>query len=1130
MNLTTEQRLAIDTSAKNLLVSASAGSGKTFVLVQRILKLIIDEQTPIDQFLIVTFTNAAAAEMRHRIAKALASSLAEYPDKRAFIATQIQRLHRSHISTLHAFCKTVLCDNYYHIGLDPNCRVGTQQGLEITFKRALDDVLEQHYNQNTAGFNMLLSYFSGHRGDDKLREQLRQIYMFSRAHPYPEQWLDQCIINPNTPEQINPLITAVIQTALNELTQCQQQLQFALELCEGAGGPSDYRPTIESDLAQLSAIDQQANQTTFDALASQLKALNFATLARIKKINKADVDPQIQLIVKEIRSDVKTTISKLVDAYFRLSLSQQLSDMAMMSQPLHSLIALVKALAVHYSNLKLADNLLDFNDLEQYAIAALNIEEVADYYRAKFSYVFVDEYQDSNRVQEEIVRLLKRHNNLFLVGDVKQSIYKFRMAEPQLFIEKQQRYRQDANSLRVDLNNNFRTHPDILDGINTVFNSLLQSGFGDINYRSDGQLSSLRSDFAGLAKPIITIGCRTDEPNALSKDQFESQLVVQRIKAITKQTFYDTASGQTRYYKLSDIVVLMRSVKGHATRLRDDLAKYAIPVVIDEEDNYFELLEVATLINCLRIIDNIRQDVPLLSVLRSFIGGFNDAELAMVRSDIKESYYEALTHYAVTGENATLKQKINDFLMRIANYRAHTDMPMSAYIWWLLTETGYYYYVLGLEDGTKRVQHLKMLAERAEQFEADGQTGIHHFVDYLDLLSRAKINYGGKASAAAVTDAITVMSIHKSKGLEFPVVILAGSERRFNLSDLKGAVVLHQELGLVSKWIDPGRYVYRDTLSYAHLKRVLKAELLQEEARILYVALTRPVYHLEVIGIVKNIDKQLLKWQLPISGSGLLRASSALDWLMPIISQAQVHGENSWQIEQIDELDLTLARAQIDEHKQHAILRNFERVGNISIEPFDGHHSDMPAKISVTALKQMDSTSQFIMPKTELLDRFSDDDQALLKGNIYHMIFEHINCDDQYATQVLKRLTNRGLIDDAAIQLIDPSAIQNYLDSALYRRICKAEHRWHEHPFVYQLTLPSGDQTLVQGVIDLLILEDNQLTVIDFKSDHVKRLDELVKRYHRQLGLYAQAVSALLNLPIKQKIIYSIALSCACEV
>lgn len=1130
MNLTTEQRLVIDTGAKNLLVSASAGSGKTFVLVQRILKLIIDDQTPIDQFLIVTFTNAAAAEMRHRIAKALTAALTEHPDKRAFIAMQIQRLHRSHISTLHAFCKTVLRDNYYHIGLDPNCRVGTQQGLEITFRRALDDVLEHHYTERTADFEVLLSYFSGHRGDAKLRDYLSQIYTFSRAHPYPQQWLEQCTIDPNAPEQINPLIAAVINTAVSEMKQCQQQLQFALELCESAGGPSDYRPTIESDLAQLATIDTSADQINFDALAKRLKALNFANLARIKKANKADVDPQLQLIVKEIRNDVKTSINKLIDAYFRMNLAQQLNDMAMMIQPLRSLITLVKQLAAHYSDLKLADNLLDFNDLEQYAIAALNIEEVADYYRHKFSYVFVDEYQDSNRVQEEIVRLLRRRDNLFLVGDVKQSIYKFRMAEPQLFIEKQQLYRQDDNSLRIDLNNNFRTHPDILNGVNTLFNQLLQPDFGDINYRSDGQLSSLRSDFDGVAKPLITIGCRSDERTALSKGQFESQLIAQRIKAITSQTFYDTTVAQTRHYKLSDIVVLMRSVKGHATRLRDDLAKQAIPVIIDEEDNYFELLEVVTLINCLRIIDNIRQDVPLLSVLRSFIGGFNDIELAMVKSAVKQSYYEAFVSYAQMGEDAALKQKINDFLTRIAHYRAQTHMPMSAYIWWLLTETGYYYYVLGLEDGTKRVQHLKMLAERAEQFEADGQTGIHHFVDYLDLLSRAKINYGDKASGASSTDAITVMSIHKSKGLEFPVVILAGSERRFNLSDLKGTVVLHQQLGLVSKWLDPARYIYRDTLSYAHLKRVLKAELLQEEARILYVALTRPVYRLEVIGIVKNIDKQLLKWQLPISGASLLSASSPLDWLMPIISQAQADGELTWRTEQINESDLTQAQAQISEQRQQTVLNTFDRVGDMSIEPFNGHHSDVPAKVSVTAIKQMDSTSQLAMPKTELQDRFSDDEQALVKGNLYHLIFEHIRSDDKRATKVLTRLTARGLIDEPAMQLIDLSAIQNYLDSALFKRICQAKQRWHEQPFVYQLTLASGEQTLVQGVIDLLILEDGQLTVIDFKSDRVKHLDELVQRYQRQLDLYAQAVSALLNLPIKQKIIYSIALGSACEV
>ncbi len=1097
MALTKAQETAIYSRAENLLVSASAGSGKTFVLVKRIIAMLVDNQIAIDDLLIVTFTNAAAAEMREKIAAALFDALKEHTEKKQFIARQIQHLHLAQISTLHAFCKNVLKEHFFQIELDPNFKIGLTEQLENIKNESLDALFEEKYQKEDADFIALLEYYATASSDKKLRDLIFKIYDFAMASPEPEQWLDNAALQYANVDDKHWLLEAIDKHKNMVITKAISDCKRLMEMADADDILRAYTVTFEADIAMLKA-NLSATRPSFD----------FARLKAIKKADKEYVDEDLQAIIKSKREQVKKDVGALADFYQR-PLAEQIEDLNELSVILVKLTNLVKEFMSVYTEQKRVENLVDFNDLEQLAIECLSIPAVADEYRERFQYIFVDEYQDSNGVQEKIINLIKRENNLFFVGDVKQSIYGFRMASPVLFLEKFNSYPTEDNANRIDLNANFRTHPDILEAINHIFNFLMTKEFGGVDYRKDAQLSTLRTDFKGKAKAMMSCAVAGEYAE---KEEVSFALLAERIQALLKTPFYCVEEDVERCYDFDDIVILLRSSSRVAPAMAKALAGYGIAASVDAEDNYFELVEVMTFINLLRIIDNPLEDIALLSVLRSFIGGFSDEDLARLSLERlpEEYYFETIERLLAEGSQ---DEKLLDFSEKLSYLRSQRYLPISEFITLALDYTSYYNYVLGLEAGKQRARHLELLAEKANDFERSGMAGLHHFVDYLARLENLKIAFGGRANASA-HKTVKIMTIHKSKGLEFNAVLLANSDKSFNFQDVKGDVYLHDTRGIVSKWREPARYLKRSTLATLYLKEALRRETIEEEMRLLYVAMTRAKYHLEVLAYVKDREKAEQEWQIPLSTAGLVSSKTYLDWIMPILS----HDSSGWQIQFYEENNLSL------EQESSAVenkLRLDDLLQDIEAEEFEfynGLKELSPAKVSVSELKQKGSYQQRL---STLNNSFVEKDASLHKGNVYHKIMEKLSFKENSLADVLKSAEKYVSADD--LKLIDISKIEVFLNSDLYKRIQNADKIFREQPFVFHKDI-GGNKALVQGIIDLLIIENDELVIIDYKSDYVKSLNVLKERYHQQLELYAEAASAALGKKVKEKLIYSIVL------
>ncbi len=1183
MSWTPEQVEAIQLRDKNILVSASAGSGKTAVLVERILSLIAEGFVPLSQFLIVTFTNAAAQEMRDRISKRLMVLKRENPHTRAFVNEQLQKVQQAHISTLHSFCKDVIAKHFYILDIDPNFRIGSQQLLALKQQEALDAVLERHYASNATGFISLMGIYSSHRGDDAIKQLLLNLYQFSRAHPYPDLWLNQCVASytvqgENTIQTFeqSPLAMAMKAKVGQQIAALTEQLNSAIAMCQHPEGPEAYEQSLKEDLIAFEAAQNLKNFDSWSAFEKAIAAIQFERLKSIKKADKERVDLARSETIKEMRTQVKKQFDALKKKYFSQPIGDALIEIGQMAPHLERLVALVKEFAADYWALKHAEQLVDFNDLEQLCIQALNHQEIAKVYQEQFRYVFVDEYQDTNRVQEEIVSLIRRPQNLFQVGDVKQSIYRFRMAEPELFLERFHRYPHDENAKRIDLNRNFRTHPHILEGVNHIFERLLTDSFGGLNYRDQGRLIAGREDFVGEARPQINLvmmdhahnvasdqesdqesnqetdwetdqeqndnhdeeGMAYDDADALEApvrltEDPEAQALYQRLLQILNMEFYDSHNKVTRRFQLGDVVVLMRSIKGRAQQIRDYMATKGIPVTIDEEDSYFDIVEVATVLNCLRILDNQHQDLPLLGVMRSPIGNFSDIELAQIRQWHDLSFHQAVEAViaeddtSLSDEQAVLKLKVQAFQDQLDSLRLLSHLPASVFLWQVLSKTGYWYFVSGLEEGHYRRQHLEVLMEKARQFELEQQSGLHHFVEYLNQMQKSRVSYGGKANDKTNVQALRVMSIHKSKGLEFPVVFIAGAAKRFNLQDVKARLVMHQRYGLGTKWIDPDSRLSKDTLPIAHLKGVLTEEAVMEEVRILYVALTRAVHRLEVFAAVKSHNSQSKRWERESNPFYLSQQRSYLDWIMTALVADQFDcgiGDtltlNGWQIHHVN-LNPAVNQLTAEAIEGKTLKDAFDEAVGLSWKALQKPMDAMPAKLSVTELKQQGQTLVYIPRISALSDDFEPLQDAIQRGNAYHAFAEHMPLDCTPTDEVLRQLAANGKLPEEQQQYLDIKHLIALRESHWYMRILNAKRIWREHPFVWRKSIDDAESTLIQGVVDMLFLESDGLVLIDYKSDRLFSADAFRKRYTRQLSLYTEAIETLLKIPVKETVIYA---------
>ena len=941
---TTEQQQVIDLRNRNILVSAAAGSGKTAVLVERIVKIITDKNHPvdIDHLLIVTFTNAAAAEMRERIGNAIEKALDEQPGDEHLLR-QLTLIHNAQITTIDSFCLYVVRNHFHEIDLEPNFRIGDEGELKLLREDVLGKVLEQNYEEPSEAFSDFVEGYASGRTDAALNEMILQLYEFSRSYPWPEKWLDSFvgIYRIENREELDRAewLAPLTQNIRFVLKDCEQLLKQALAVTQQDDGPDMYEKAVRSDLEKYESLSKL---TSFCELSVALSDIKYDRLASSRGF---EGDPDKLELVKSLREQAKDVVKKLCKQYFFCSPEMMIEQLERTEPMLEEVVRLTKQFADEFAAAKRRKNLVDFHDVEHFALQILVDEETekakktAEEFRDTFEEIMIDEYQDSNEVQETLLRSISREergeNNIFMVGDVKQSIYRFRLARPELFMKKYDSYSlEESTTQRIDLHKNFRSREEVLTCTNDIFYKIMARSLGNVEYDAEAAL------YPGASYPVsadfipeILLADSNDElledTELTDKKTLEAKIVAEEIKHLMKtQPVTDKEAGTLRAARYSDIVILLRSLSGWADSLVEVLNENGIPAHTVSSTGYFSTVEVQTVLSMLRLLDNPRQDIPMAAVLRSPMAGLTDEELAVLRlEDGSVPFHEAVLELAEglyeedgqkeisdseadseadqkQGRNAdgkkeddietTAHRKLLKFYKKYRQLRQLVpDTPIHELIEIILRETGYGHYVAAMPAGSRRTANLNMLLEKAAAYEKTSYKGLFHFVRYIDELQKYDVDFGEADMVGENEDVVRIMSIHKSKGLEFPIVIVSGMGKNFNKQDTRSKMVLHPELGIGLDYMDGKKRIKSPTIAKKAIAKQIELENLGEELRVLYVALTRAKEKLILTGTLKDAAEKVEFYRQqanlskaadrPLSYLTREGASGYLDWILPAV-------------------------------------------------------------------------------------------------------------------------------------------------------------------------------------------------------------------------------------------------------
>ncbi|WP_017754538.1 helicase-exonuclease AddAB subunit AddA [Calidifontibacillus oryziterrae] len=1224
---TDDQWRAIVTTGNNILVAAAAGSGKTAVLVERIIKKVTSLTDPIDvdRLLVVTFTNAAAAEMRKRIGEALEKEIAKHPSS-LHLRRQLTLLNRAAISTLHSFCLSVLRKYYYHIDLDPSFRIADETEAELLMDEVMEELLDEQFGlEDNERFYDLVDRYSDDRSDTELQFLIRKLYDFSRSHPWPNHWLDQ-LVNVYNVDATTPIDDILWLIDLREdirlqLSGCQEVLNRALHLTKEPGGPSPYADTIEKDLNDINRL-LHVNATSWVKLHEEMQSDMFG---KLKACRGDEYDKVLQDKVKKLREQAKKQVTNMKEELFSRKPESYLQDIQEMKPIIETLVALVKDFGRRYQEVKNEKGLVDFADLEHFCLQILmnptsNIDEVissdvALSYQELFVEVLVDEYQDTNLVQETIIQLVSKNDNLFMVGDVKQSIYRFRLAEPHLFLMKYKQFLKEdqagALGIRIDLSKNFRSRAEVLEGTNYIFKQIMNETVGEINYDDDAELKlgNVHYPETTEAKAELLLIDRNDtkgdtENNAEDEElekvdlseletvQLEARVVGLKIKELIEKQYKITEkNGNTRNITYRDIVILLRSMPWAET-LMEEFRELGIPVYAELSTGYFEAVEVSVMMSLLKVVDNPFQDIPLVAVLRSPIVGLTEEELATIRIHHKQnSYFESVKGFIKSGENSILIEKLNDFYTILKKWRDRARQgSLSELIWQIYRETGYYDYVGGLVSGKQRQANLRALYDRSKQYEETSFRGLFRFLKFVERMQDRGDDLGAARALGEQEDVVRMMTIHKSKGLEFPVVFVAGLGRQFNMQDLSNKVLLHKELGFGSKLVNPKLRISYPTLPLLAMKRRMKMELLAEEMRVLYVALTRAKEKLFLVGTVKNSEKTLEAWGEIIELNKVVlpdytraKATSYLDWIGPALIRHQDCGvlrldsdkpistselythPSRWEIKVLNADNFPSTDKQKEQQNQSYLVaienwqtvpvESEQKMQVFSLLSWQYSHPDAERKRSKQSVSEIKSRKQISdgFAATEFITKFrpplTDRPKfmqqktltAAERGTAMHMVMQHIDLTSTVTEESLLGLLDKMVMNELLTpeqkSVIDIDGILNFFELPLGKRLIAAKKVRREVPF--SLALPVKEaypdwqeeddiNVLVQGVMDCVLVDENGIVLIDYKTDAItgrfSSYDEakpvLENRYRLQIELYSRALKEIWKLPNVERFLY----------
>ena len=981
---TEEQLKAIETRRCNLLIAAAAGSGKTAVLVERIIRIITNEESPvdIDRLLVVTFTSAAASEMRERIASAITKALEKSPNSKN-LQKQLTLLSRANITTMHSFCLDVIKNNFHIIDLDPAFRILDETEGMLLRSEVLEELFEDKYENDDKEFLDLVEAYSDSKSDDKLKDIVLDLYKFSMSGPWPQRWLRDKSeeFNIGTIEDLDKSswMKVFIENLVIELQGLISMEEKALELCEETSGLEPYIDTFRDDITMLQMIYEHLGAGVVE-IYNRLSSASFSKLKTVRKANVSDEN--VQSRVKAIRDDVKKKINKLRDEIFSMTPDEMLHSVKSSYPYMKTLSNLVIEFQDKFSNAKKERGALDFNDLEHLCLKILTSENsgVADNFKEYFDEVLVDEYQDSNAVQEAIIDLVSRKYsddpNVFMVGDVKQSIYRFRQAKPELFLEKYNTYsKEQGKNVKIQLYKNFRSRDEVIKGVNYIFKEIMSRVVGELEY-TDEEALNLGASYKDAEDDNYVVGGKIElnildksteveeeilieEEEDLGAINLEARIVANRIKELLSNKdgkvfkVLDKVTGEYRPVTYKDIVILLRATKNWSEVFLDELGAEGIPVYADTGSGYFESIEIRTIMSLLKVIDNPMQDIPLIAVLRSPIMSFSAEDLTNIRLVDKDKYfYENII--SISNEEfdceKELIEKCNIFLERLNVWRKKSIYtPIDEFIWYLYTDTAYYGYVGAMPNGVLRQANLRILFQRAKQYEQTSFKGLFNFINFINKLRKSSGDMGSAKVLGENEDVVRIMSIHKSKGLEFPVVFVCGSGKQFNLMDLNNNILYHEELGFGPELVDLDKRVSYPTLPKEAIKQRIRLETLSEEVRILYVAFTRAKEKLIITGAVNGLEKWITKCcnaaaldRDIILPSEVLKGKSYLDWIGMAIckhrdgeSLRELVGANdisikddlsTWSVKTWTKSDLIVDKknSDVDEINEENLLINFD--------------------------------------------------------------------------------------------------------------------------------------------------------------------------------------------------------------
>lgn len=1215
IHFTDDQQACIDTRKQDVLVSAAAGSGKTAVLVERIIQMILDEQNPIDidELLVVTFTKAAAAQMKEKVAKAVAKRLAKEPDNE-HLERQAALVHNAQITTIDSFCSFVIRNNFGDIGLDPGFRVGDEGEMKLLRQDVLENVLEACYEEGEEDFLNLAACFSKGVKDEALETAVMDLFDTAMSYPFPEIWLKErlCDYNSNVDFTNTDWYLFALKQMEIMCDSCLTDLKLCQKICESSGGPYMYGEMIDEDIEHIEAFLRKIKDNApYMTLQGAAQAVSFKALSRKKDDT---VDEKLKDRVKDYRGSVKDRIKDIKEKYLLFSEERIKTQLVLCENVVKELVRVVLLFSDAFSAKKREKNILDFNDLEHMALQILirpaedgktyERTEAAKEYANHFKYVMIDEYQDSNLVQEFLLESISGdfdgNPNRFMVGDVKQSIYRFRLAKAEIFLEKYDTYSADGgNQIRIDLQQNFRSRKEVVDAVNYIFERTMQKGLGGIDYDERARLNlgaSFPEADAKDMEPELLLYAEDKAVVDLSAGELEAYGIANRIQKLVQESFVtDEESKELRPVMYKDIVILLRSMSGMGDTLKKVLESQGIPTYIATKTGYFGTLEVKTLLHLLKCINNPLQDIPFYGVLHSFVTELNEDEIALIRALEREqgdTLYEQCVYFlegkqyeTITGDEDlkkiayTAKEKLTVFFEHYKKFReAAKYQSIYELIQNVLTTLSYRMKISVMPMGDKRLANIDMILQKAADYEKSSFYGLYDFIRYIELLERYEIDYGEANTLGEQANVVRIMTMHSSKGLEFPVCFVSGLARKINMRDTYGNFLLDSKLGIGMKAIDLLKRTQADTLRRVVVAEQIKQDSLAEELRILYVALTRAKEKLIMTGTVPKPKEDSLPeeiYQKNATLPNLLATKTLLDYVLLAYDDAapirlEQMAANQIQIEESEQL---IARKLLKENIALKLCKLQETGNNTDCddetvdinrelkEKIDGLHKTkytfenlqgLHTKTSVSELKkaamqETDEAAYELFEEKELvpyIPKFVKEEEEVtgtVRGNAYHKFMELFDFGLLYESEAsvelieaeLARMTESGKLSEEYAKVLWKDKLLTFCKSEVAKRMARAavsEKLYREQPFVLGISafrldanFPADETVLIQGIIDVFFEEDGQFILLDYKTDRVEKGQQLVDRYKAQMDYYEEALVAMKG-KVSEKIIYSFAL------